>query len=117
MRGSVAAFPVQGPIDVLGDAPIAALDCDLAQACLRALEIPRLAARAFAITRSWRNCTEQFLSNLPVRFPIREVEVESPTPTPCCPLLPRPSRFAPCREFSVPPAHRGIRREAPWARR
>jgi 1,2-diacylglycerol 3-alpha-glucosyltransferase/glucuronosyltransferase len=76
----VAAFPVQGPIDVLGDAPIAALDCDLARACLRALEIPRLAARAFALTRSWRSCTEQFLSNLPVRFPIREVEAESSAP-------------------------------------
>jgi len=73
-------LPVQGPIDVLGDAPIAALDCDLGRACLRALEIPRLAARAFALTRSWRSCTEQFLSNLPVRFPIREVEAKSPAP-------------------------------------
>jgi len=63
----VAAFPVQGPRDVIGDAPIAALDSDLRRACLCALEIPRDAARAFALTRSWRACTEQFLSNLPTR--------------------------------------------------
>lgn len=63
----VAAFPVQGPTDVLGDAQAAALDSDLRRACLTALEIPRQTARAFALTRSWRSCTEQFLSNLPIR--------------------------------------------------
>ena len=63
----VAAFPVQGPRDVIGDAPVAALDTDLGRACLRALDIPRAEARAFALTRSWRACTEQFISNLPLR--------------------------------------------------
>jgi glycosyltransferase involved in cell wall biosynthesis len=61
----VAAFPVQGPRDVIGNAPAAALDMDLRRACLHALQIPRAEARAFALTRSWRACTEQFLSNLP----------------------------------------------------
>ncbi|HEY1836712.1 MAG TPA: glycosyltransferase family 1 protein [Rhizomicrobium sp.] len=61
----VAAYPVLGPKDVIGDAPVAALDNDLRAACLRALDIPRDAARAFALTRSWRACTEQFLANLP----------------------------------------------------
>ncbi len=61
----VAAYPVQGPRDVIGDSPVAALDEDLRAACLRALEIPREACRAFAVSRSWRACTEQFLSNLP----------------------------------------------------
>jgi glycosyltransferase involved in cell wall biosynthesis len=61
----VAAYPVQGPRDVIGDAPIGALDEDLKAACLRALRIPRDAARAFALTRSWRACTEQFVANLP----------------------------------------------------
>jgi glycosyltransferase involved in cell wall biosynthesis len=61
----VAAFPVQGPRDVIGDAPVASLDEDLRAACLRALDIPRDACRAFALSRSWRACTEQFLSNLP----------------------------------------------------
>jgi glycosyltransferase involved in cell wall biosynthesis len=61
----VAAYPVQGPRDVVGDAAVAELDEDLGAACLRALAIPRDADRAFALTRSWRSCTEQFLSNLP----------------------------------------------------
>ena len=61
----VAAYPVQGPNDVIGNSPAGALDDDLREACLRALKIPREAARAFALTRSWRACTEQFLSNLP----------------------------------------------------
>ena len=63
----VAAFPVQGPRDVIGDAPVAALDTDLRRACLRAREISREEARAFALARSWRACTEQFVSNLPIR--------------------------------------------------
>ena len=63
----VAAFPVQGPRDVVGNAAVAALDTDLRRACLRALGISRSEARAFAVTRSWRTCTEQFLSNLPVK--------------------------------------------------
>ncbi len=66
----VAAYPVQGPKDVVGDAPVAALDEDLAKACRTALTIPREAARAFALKHSWRACTEQFLANL-------AVEVES----------------------------------------
>jgi len=63
----VAAFPVQGPRDVIGEAPIAALNEDLRAACLRALDIPRADCRAYALTRSWRACTDQFLSNLPVQ--------------------------------------------------
>jgi glycosyltransferase involved in cell wall biosynthesis len=61
----VAAYPVQGPRDVVGGAQVAALDDDLEAACFRALAIPRDACRAFAVSRSWRACTEQFLSNLP----------------------------------------------------
>jgi glycosyltransferase involved in cell wall biosynthesis len=70
----VAAFPVQGPKDVLGDTSAGALDSDLRRACLKALEIPRQTARAFALTRSWRSCTEQFLSNLPVRVHFEDSE-------------------------------------------
>ena len=61
----VAAYPVQGPQDVVGDAPIAVLDDDLRDACLHALEIPGADARAFAMKNSWRACTLQFLANLP----------------------------------------------------
>jgi glycosyltransferase involved in cell wall biosynthesis len=70
----VAAFPVPGPLDVVGDATVAALDEDLHAACLKALELSKLAAqpgvpanlspRGFAVAHSWRACTRQFLSNL-----------------------------------------------------
>jgi glycosyltransferase involved in cell wall biosynthesis len=62
----VAAFPVPGPLDIIGDAPVGVLDEDLGAACRKALTRSREACRAFALTRSWRACTEQFLSNLPV---------------------------------------------------
>lgn len=61
----VAAYPVQGPRDVMGEAPVAVLDEDLRAACLRALNVPRDECRKFALARSWRSCTEQFLANLP----------------------------------------------------
>jgi glycosyltransferase involved in cell wall biosynthesis len=60
----VAAYPVQGPLDVLGEADIAVLDEDLRSACLAALRIQREDCRAFAMARSWRASTEQFLGNL-----------------------------------------------------
>jgi len=66
----VAAYPVQGPLDVVGDAGIAVLDEDLATACRKALEIPRDACRAYAMERSWAACTRQFLSNLAVEPPV-----------------------------------------------
>ncbi len=66
----VAAYPVQGPLDVIGDEPVAALHEDLATACARALEIPSAACRTYALTRSWRACTEQFLANLPPAYPL-----------------------------------------------
>ncbi len=62
----VAAYPVLGPKDVVGGAPVAVLDDDLGRACQGALSIPRQAARDFALANSWRSCTEQFLSNLAV---------------------------------------------------
>jgi len=60
----VAAYPVQGPLDVLCDSHIAALDEDLRAACLQALTICRDECRAFALTASWGASTEQFLVNL-----------------------------------------------------
>ena len=62
----VAAYPVQGPEDVVGGAPVAVLDEDLAKACRSALAVPRETARDFALAHSWRACTEQFLANLAV---------------------------------------------------
>ncbi|HWY60803.1 MAG TPA: glycosyltransferase family 1 protein [Rhizomicrobium sp.] len=66
----VAAYPVPGPLDVLGGAPVGALDDDLGQACLKALEIARNpghpSPREFALGHSWRACTLQFLRNIVV---------------------------------------------------
>lgn len=60
----VAAYPVLGPQDVVGNAPIGALRHDLRTACLEALAIPPDVCCAFAASRSWRASAEQFLSNL-----------------------------------------------------
>jgi len=66
----VAAYPVQGPQDVIGDAPVGVLDNDLQAACEKALTLDRSACRTFALSRSWKACTKQFLSNLAVEPPI-----------------------------------------------
>jgi glycosyltransferase involved in cell wall biosynthesis len=60
----VAAYPVTGPIDVLGDSPAGAMNEDLKQACLDALSIPRDVARAHAEKFSWKAASEQFLHHL-----------------------------------------------------
>ncbi|MBI3506307.1 MAG: glycosyltransferase family 1 protein [Proteobacteria bacterium] len=64
----VAAYPVTGPLDVLGDVPAAvaggAMDGDLRVACLKALEIPRVLARAHAERYSWAECARQFAEHL-----------------------------------------------------
>ena len=60
----VAAYPVTGPRDVIGDAPVGALDADLGRAARRALEADPAACRAFAERHSWRASAEQFLGNL-----------------------------------------------------
>ncbi|SAK54852.1 group 1 glycosyl transferase [Caballeronia catudaia] len=60
----VAAYPVTGPIDVLGTDGPGALDADLREACLEALKIERADARAWAERFSWRAASEQFASHL-----------------------------------------------------
>ena len=60
----VAAFPVTGPLDVIADNPIGALNEDLRTACLDALKMSREACRDFALTRSWDNSAKQFIANV-----------------------------------------------------
>ncbi|MBL0372096.1 glycosyltransferase family 1 protein [Rhizobium sp. KVB221] len=61
----VAAYPVTGPADILGDHPEAgALDSDLRTACLKALACSRSGARALAETYTWEAATRQFLGNV-----------------------------------------------------
>jgi glycosyltransferase involved in cell wall biosynthesis len=73
----VAAYPVAGPLDVIGDSEVGVLDPDLRSAALRALDIPRAACRVFAEGRSWRVSAEQFLQNLAVR-PHRTARDDAP---------------------------------------
>ena len=60
----VAAFPVTGPKDVIGDRPVGVIDHDLRAACLAALRISREACRAFALTHSWEASAQQFIGHL-----------------------------------------------------
>ena len=60
----VAAFPVTGPIDVIGDSAAGVLDEDLGHAAIRATKIKRATARAHAETFSWDNATDIFASHL-----------------------------------------------------
>jgi len=69
----VAAFPVTGPLDVIADHPIGALDADLRRACIRALGMSRETCRNFALERSWENSARQFIGNLSALQPSRSL--------------------------------------------
>lgn len=60
----VAAYPVQGPKDVILDKQVGVLDTDLAQAVLKALSLSPQHCRRYAMQYSWENCTRQFVGNL-----------------------------------------------------
>lgn len=60
----VAAFPVTGPRDVIGDAPVAVLDRDLRKACIKALSLSRDACRDFALARNWESSATMFAGNI-----------------------------------------------------
>ncbi|MCG8620533.1 MAG: glycosyltransferase family 1 protein [Proteobacteria bacterium] len=60
----VAAYPVAGPLDVVGGAKAAALNEDLAVACRKALTLNRREARRHAEKYSWHNATKTFQKHL-----------------------------------------------------
>jgi glycosyltransferase involved in cell wall biosynthesis len=60
----VAAFPVPGPLDVIGDSGAGVLDEDLRTACLTALQISRERARAHSLQFTWAKSARQFVSNI-----------------------------------------------------
>jgi len=60
----VAAFPVTGPRDVIGDAPVGALSGDLRTACLSALAISPQACLAFAAEHTWEASARVFVGNI-----------------------------------------------------
>ena len=66
----VAAYPVQGPLDLLSGSGVGALDEDLSRAVDDALKIPTKDCRAFARKHAWPVSVRQFLINL---HPIKSV--------------------------------------------
>jgi glycosyltransferase involved in cell wall biosynthesis len=60
----VAAFPVQGPQDVIRSDKVGCLDADLQAAALQALGLRAEDCREYALQYAWQNCVTQFESNL-----------------------------------------------------
>lgn len=60
----VAAFPVKGPRDVIGEAPVGVLDEDLRGACLAALDISRQACVEFAANHTWEASARAFVDSI-----------------------------------------------------
>ena len=60
----VAAYPVTGPLDVIGGTGAGALDADLRTAALAALAIPRARCRAEAMRYTWAESARQFYDNI-----------------------------------------------------
>ncbi len=60
----VAAYPVAGPLDVIGDSDVGVLHEDLKTAVEKALKIDPALCRAYALDRSWQTAASQFLSNV-----------------------------------------------------
>jgi glycosyltransferase involved in cell wall biosynthesis len=60
----VAAYPVPGPLDVIGRSGAGALDEDLGRAALAALNISGERCREHALSYTWTNCARQFLEQL-----------------------------------------------------
>lgn len=77
----VAAFPVTGPRDVIGDAPVGVLSENLREACLGALKISPQDCLRFAASHTWEASARSFVSN------ISQVRTE----------LPSTARFGPKR--------------------
>lgn len=72
----VAAYPVTGPVDVIGPEGPGALCDDLKDACLAALTIDRAEVRRFAERYSWATASQQFLTHLHPFTPTAQQEMQ-----------------------------------------
>ena len=80
----VAAYPVTGPLDVIGDSPVGVLEEDLKAAAISALDIDPTVCREYAMGYSWATSAMQFKNNLvvftdttniaPAPLPLKETE-------------------------------------------
>ena len=71
----VAAYPVPGPLDVIGETPVGVLSEDLADAVKKALVIDPALCRKHAEAYSWDASIDQFLGNL---YPFRGAHAVNP---------------------------------------
>ena len=62
----VAAYPVEGPKDLISNTSIGILNRDLGRACRDCLALNSEDCRNYALQFSWENCTRQFIGNLTV---------------------------------------------------
>lgn len=76
----VAAFPVSGPRDVLGHAPVGALSEDLGQACRAALRISRQDCLEFAAKHTWEASARAFVAQMAEFGPRPQGGVAPPMP-------------------------------------
>ncbi|WP_315986534.1 glycosyltransferase family 1 protein [Microvirga sp. Mcv34] len=60
----IAAFPVTGPLDVIGSSGCGVLNADLREAALAALAIPKERCRAYGETFTWHESARQFFTNI-----------------------------------------------------
>ena len=60
----VAAYPVMGPLDVIGDSGVGVLSDDLATSVREALKVERQACLDYAAKFSWQASASQFRSNI-----------------------------------------------------
>lgn len=60
----IAAYPVQGPADVIRDDRVGILDPDLKRAALRALELDPADCRRYALAWSWERSARRFVELL-----------------------------------------------------
>jgi glycosyltransferase involved in cell wall biosynthesis len=74
----VAALPVAGPLDVIGEYGPGVLHRDLRQAALAALAVSRRLCREHALRFSWRACVDQFLANLTASMLPARIAVGAP---------------------------------------
>lgn len=75
----VAAFPVQGPVDIIENGVTGFLDEDLQKAALAALALKPEACRQAALKYTWAACTQQFLSHLNPLRPAAQLQTENVT--------------------------------------
>jgi len=72
----VAAYPVQGPVDIIENGVTGFLDEDLQKAAMAALALKPAVCRTAALAYTWENCTRQFIAHL---NPVAPLAAPAPT--------------------------------------